>query len=345
MTGTSVDGIDAALIEVEGAGLAMHAGFLKGASAPLGSLGSRLREFASNSPQCAEEVAQMAMTLGKIHAEVLRELLGDAEPDLIVLHGQTVFHRPPLSWQLINPWPVAAQFKAEIIIDLRGADLAAGGQGAPITPLADFILFRNDTRARVILNFGGFINYTFIPDGSNFLRSSSQSNEAWLNEVQGGDISPCNQLLDSIVRKSFGMPYDDGGAIAMQGMVDERAQQSLLRRLKHAESATRSLGTGDEAFEWHDEFKGLLEPADILRTACAAIADRVAGVIAKYGDVDVLAALTKPLRQSMGFNFFQVYFRNHMIPLNLSKHSSQKPSSLTAWLSHITFAHFTHPPL
>ncbi len=290
MTGTSIDGIDAALVEIEGEGLGLQAHFVKGVSASLGALGSSLRKLADGLPFSAGEITRMASDLGRIHLEALRVLLDDARPDLIVLHGQTVFHKPPLSWQLINPWPVVNAFKTEVIWDLRGADLATGGEGAPITPLADFILFRNAVKARMIVNFGGFINYTYIPAGDGYMTDSANDLDAWLKGVRGGDVSPCNQLLDKISRQLLGKPFDDGGEAAMQGRVDDGALSSLVKRLTPLSTNIHSLGTGDEAFDWCEEYKERLNPNDLLRTACAAITERLASVVMKHGECEIVVA-------------------------------------------------------
>ncbi len=290
MTGTSIDGIDAALVEITGEGLAMQARFLKGTSAGLGDLGLHLRSFANNSPAIAGEVAQMALDLGKLHVDVLLDLLGEQTPDLITLHGQTVFHKPPLSWQMINPWPVVKEFGAEVIYDLRGSDLIFGGQGAPITPLADFILFRDFSKERCIVNFGGFINYTYIPSGMGFAGSEEVRLSRWLEGVRGCDVTPCNQLLDYISRQFLGMPYDVGGLVAATGVVDEEALNALIATLTSNDRTLRSLGTGDEAFAWVKDFQKRLSPADLLRTACRGIATRLRAALVDNGDFEITGA-------------------------------------------------------
>ncbi len=142
MTGTSCDGIDAALVRLSGEGLAMKATVVRHLGRPLESLGAMIRGIASGDAVTAECIAEVGWWFGLAHTTVIEELIGDQSVDLIAVHGQTLFHAPPLSWQWINPHPIARRFNAPVVFDLRGADLAAGGQGAPITPLADWILFR-----------------------------------------------------------------------------------------------------------------------------------------------------------------------------------------------------------
>ncbi len=116
-----------------------------------------------------------------LHVEAVRAL-GCERLDLVVAHGQTVYHAPPLSWQLCAPGPIAHALQVPVLCDLRSADIAAGGQGAPITPIADHILFRHAREARAVVNLGGFCNITTLPAGDDATR------------VRGGDVCACNQV-------------------------------------------------------------------------------------------------------------------------------------------------------
>jgi anhydro-N-acetylmuramic acid kinase len=163
MTGTSLDGIDLALVEVTGTGLGMSARFARGLSAPLGPAADSLRALAAQEPMTAGQVARLSLQFAAAHAQALTDLLGGERSDLVCIHGQTVFHAPPASWQLLNPFPIARAASAPVVYDLRQADLAAGGQGAPITPIADFVLFRHAQESRAVVNLGGFCNVTLLP--------------------------------------------------------------------------------------------------------------------------------------------------------------------------------------
>src|SRR5262245_9739095 len=136
MTGTSIDALDAALVRIEGRGLDMHADLVRGISRPLADLAPPLRALANQEPATAAHIARLAHRLAMLHVEVIRVLLVGDRPELIAIHGQTVFHAPPISWQLFNPAPIANAFDTPVVFDLRAADLAGGGQGAPITPLS-----------------------------------------------------------------------------------------------------------------------------------------------------------------------------------------------------------------
>lgn len=278
MTGTSIDGIDLALVEIRGAGLAMRAAFVRGRSAELGSLAPRLRAAAEQRPLAAQEFARLSLEFGELHARELASLAGHDRIDLAAVHGQTVSHAPPASWQLVNPFPIAAALRCPVLHDLRQADLAAGGQGAPITPLADWILFRAE-RARVIVNLGGFANATSLPSSPDAAAASRDphaptptSTHAALALVRGADLCACNHLLDRAARAALGKPFDRDGAVAARGTPDAARAADLESRLDRQRRAGRSLGTGDEIVSWADETCAALAPEHALATTVAGVA-------------------------------------------------------------------------
>jgi 1,6-anhydro-N-acetylmuramate kinase len=262
MTGTSLDGIDVALVRLRGHGWAMRAEHVAGASRDLGKLGPELRRLAEQEPLPAREITRLARELALVHLAAIRDL--DAERiDLIAAHGQTVYHAPPLSWQLLNPAPIAYELGVPVVHDLRAADLALGGQGAPITPLADHVLFRGP-EPRAVVNLGGFCNITLLPGGDDGTR------------VRGGDVCACNQLLDRLARDLFDEAYDRDGERALAGTVERKALAPLAASLALQARGGRSLGTGDELGDWVARWRARCAPADLARTACAAIAQTIA---------------------------------------------------------------------
>ncbi|MFG0328702.1 MAG: anhydro-N-acetylmuramic acid kinase [Phycisphaerales bacterium] len=273
MTGTSLDGIDAALVEIEGHGLDMTATLCSSGSRPLPERCTLdLRAFTTGEPLTARRVSEIRDELADEHASLIETVLGDGVTDLICLHGQTVFHDPPLSWQLLNPTRIARRLRAPVVFDLRAADLAEGGEGAPITPLADDILFRHPTERRLIVNLGGFANATRLPS-----LNDDPVGPRRLDRIDGGDICVCNQLLDTAARRALDQPYDRNGGAALRGSVDQAAFESLRRSLSAQAESGRSLGTGDELMnEWLDESLKRLSAADLCRTITAAIAEVIA---------------------------------------------------------------------
>jgi 1,6-anhydro-N-acetylmuramate kinase len=303
MTGTSIDGIDAALIEVSGRGLAIHPRFVRGASEPLGTLSQRLRALADQAPFTAKQIAELAREFSLAHAPVVRRACHGVACDLVVAHGQTIFHAPPLSWQLLQPSLIAAALDAPVIFDLRQGDLAAGGQGAPISPLADYFLLRSAERTRAIVNLGGFCNITRLPRASEHSRAD-------LHAIRGGDVCACNHVLDAVARTALGRPYDDGGQAALAGEILSRPFAELEQALRRQAQAGRSLGSGDELTGWLSAHAGQ-RPADLARTACEAVA---AVVVEQFRDVDEVviagggvhnAALTRAMCQRLPMPLLQ----------------------------------------
>lgn len=273
MTGTSIDGIDAVLARIEGHGLQMKTQLLKSISKPFGPLKSPLRKIADQIPVTAKELATTAWDFGNFHADALEALIGHKGVDLIAVHGQTVFHEPPISWQLINPWPLVKRFQVPVVFDLRASDLAAGGEGAPITPLADFLFFKASEN-RAIANLGGFSNITLLP-------AINEGNPApfdhSIRQIQGRDVCACNQVLDHLARTLFQTSYDENGKNALKGALQPQPFQSLVELLATQAVGKRSLGTGDELIEWVAQFRNDYAAADLARSACAAIAQTIVG--------------------------------------------------------------------
>jgi len=219
MTGTSLDGLDAALVEIVGHGVEMTAKFKSMVSLPLGDLREELRHFASGGAAEPLQFMRAARRLGELHAQAVSDLCAESnirnpsdEIAFVVAHGQTIWHAPGdriaspdagLSWQLFDPWPIVRRVGVPVCYDLRQADLLAGGQGAPITPMSDWVIYRRPDITRVVVNLGGICNVTVIPCGVP------------AEAMTGGDIGPCNLLIDGVVRTLFpGQTYDKDGEIA-----------------------------------------------------------------------------------------------------------------------------------
>ncbi|MCE9620132.1 MAG: anhydro-N-acetylmuramic acid kinase [Planctomycetes bacterium] len=272
MTGTSLDALDLALVEIKDRGLCSHASLLHHQTFDLGPLRPRLRAASLGKSFSAGDFLRLALDFGNFHAACATELLKNynrsagttVSVKVAGLHGQTIFHAPPLSWQIINPYPVARALGCPVASDLRGADLAAGGQGAPITPLADWILFRGH-RPRTIVNLGGFCNITWLP--------SSVDDPA---KISGCDVCPCNHILDHAAKLALDIDFDPEGSNAAKGSVHPAAESALTQSLKKLTAQNRSLGSGDEGFEWVNQWASQLTSCDLLATAVNALARAIA---------------------------------------------------------------------
>ena len=210
MTGTSVDALDVAIARIHGTGLEMSAELIAVEQTPLGALKARLRAAADQTPMSALEFARLAHRFGRLHAEAISSLTErhGLTPDLICLHGQTVAHDPPVGWALLDTTPLLSHFECTIVTELRHLDMAHGGQGAPISPLADWILFRGEPRGRSSTS------------GASATSPACRDRRVAGTRSRGRDLCPCNHLLDEGARRWLDASMDLDGRTAMAGTAD-----------------------------------------------------------------------------------------------------------------------------
>jgi len=278
MSGTSLDAVDVALVKVTGRGLAMLATYIAMHTQPLDDLRPTLLAFARGEPAPASAFVAAARRLGEIHAGACAQLVEnclpkDAALHSVVAHGQTIVHLPDqrLSWQLFDPWPIARQLNVPVRYDLRQADLIAAGQGAPITPLSDWMFFRPTSGVRVIVNLGGVCNLTTLtPD--------------W-RQTAGADVSPCNLLLDAAYQRlNPAERYDRDGELASTGIADPAAVDIVRKAIDAATANQQSLGREQYGASWIDGILASLRanersPADILAAVVRAAGLAIASAI------------------------------------------------------------------
>ena len=265
MTGTSMDGIDVALVAIEGHGLDMRIDVRKCASAAFDKqLKQQLQRIGNQEALSAAEFTEINHAFSAAHIPVITSCIQDTQIDLVAVHGQTVFHKAPFSWQMINPHVISKAVACTVVSDLRGADLAAGGQGAPMTPLADFVLFHAPGESRSIINLGGFCNITQLHGSDD------------TSKIHGFDLCACNHVLDHIARSTLDQAYDADGAIAASGQAHQECISALLKTFTALRQEQRSLGSGDELFHIIDAWSERLSPPDLANSACAAIAQCIA---------------------------------------------------------------------
>ena len=281
MSGTSADGIDAAAVRVSGHGLDASHEAVAFASVPYGRLAEPVRALQRGSAMTAAGIASLSRDLALLHAQLVSGMIAQSGiPDLVVMHGQTVHHAPPVSWQLASPAVVAAALDCDVMADLRAADLAEGGQGAPITPLADWLLMRDRSaspRTRAIINLGGFCNATILPAG------------APAESTAGFDVCLCNQLLDHACLARTGEPFDADGQAAARGTADAATAARIAQHLASQHGAGRSLGSADECIGLAD-LAAHLAPEDALATIADAVAGAIAHVLAAHDAREWFAA-------------------------------------------------------
>ncbi|MEP3113728.1 anhydro-N-acetylmuramic acid kinase [Nisaea sp.] len=219
MSGTSMDGVDAALVESDGEGTVRRCGFL---STPYpDDFRARLQSVMGN----VGDVPGVASELTERHAEAVSALLNaegmeSTEIDVIGFHGQTVLHEPAQrrTVQIGVPDMLARLTDCPVVFDLRLADVAAGGEGAPLVPVYHRALTRRLGSSAAVLNLGGVGNVTWIDgDGS-----------AGPESMLAFDTGPANALVDDFVSARRGERFDAGGILAAKGRVDEARLADLL---------------------------------------------------------------------------------------------------------------------
>lgn len=230
MSGTSLDGIDAALIRSDGLAVQEAGAAL---TLPYGTeLRERLRGLLGGEGAAAEEAA-VARLLTEAHADAVRLLLTEAgrEPagvDVVGFHGHTILHRPKdgITRQIGDGALLAALTGIPVVSDFRSADVAAGGEGAPLVPLFHRALVADLARPLAVLNLGGVANVTWIGADEDLLAF---------------DTGPGNAPLDDWVRHHTGRAYDDGGRLAASGRIDVARLAVLLDNAFFARLPPKSL--------------------------------------------------------------------------------------------------------
>ncbi|WP_339294934.1 anhydro-N-acetylmuramic acid kinase [Paenibacillus sp. FSL W7-1279] len=293
MSGTSLDGIDAAIVRIHGSGFEASVELLHYYNKPYEpELRQRLRDLCSEECSNSAAVCSMNAYLGYQFGATVLEAVADAgmridEVDLVSSHGQTIWHQPipeegdpyaVASTLQIGDISVIAKHTGKLTAgDFRPADMAVGGQGAPFAPYGDLILFRHPERGRLLQNIGGIGNCTALPAGAD------------PSDVLAFDTGPGNMIMDAVAHMLSGgqLSYDDSGQWAARGNPD----QALLKEMMthpyfHAEPPK---STGRERFG-HNYAVSFLEQArlrnlsdeDTMATATAFTAYSIADSYVKY---------------------------------------------------------------
>jgi anhydro-N-acetylmuramic acid kinase len=282
MSGTSVDGIDAALVEITGTTLDLQVKLLAGDTYPYpDSLRSQILAVCGGEKLSMLELATLDDGIAECFAAAALAIqVNQAPATLIGSHGQTVFHRPTTpdrmgySLQLGRGELIAAIAQIATIDNFRAADIAAGGQGAPLVPKPDAYLLSDPIEHRCIQNIGGIGNVTYLPPNSD---------PDWEQQVRGWDTGPGNSLLDlAVTQLSQGkLTFDRDGAWAATGSVCQPLVQKWLAqdyfRILPPKSTGRELFGGDYLQACLADATGYqLSNADLLSTLTDLTASSIA---------------------------------------------------------------------
>jgi anhydro-N-acetylmuramic acid kinase len=284
MSGTSADGVDVAVCRITASRIA-------GGSPRvtlIGHVGSRYPKGV----QCAvlaamdadaipvAELARLNWRLGDVYAGAVARAAAKfaVKLDLVACHGQTIYHqgaaakyagRPTrATWQTGEASVIAERLRVPVVSDFRPADLAAGGQGAPLVPMLDYTMFRDAKKSRVLLNLGGIANVTAVPAGAS------------IHSVMAFDTGPANMVIDAAMLRLFEKRMDAGGAVARRGTVLQSTVDEVLRGGFFKASPPKSCGREEFGNEFVSRFIALCLKAngkgdDVIATATALSAQSI----------------------------------------------------------------------
>ena len=294
MSGTSADGIDAALVRISGAPPALSAKFEGHYHA---RFPARVRQavlrLANGGATTTAEISQLNFLLGEEFARAALEAckrwrLPLAKLELIGSHGQTIYHQGAASrflgvrrvastLQIGEPGIIAARTGVTTIGDFRPVDIAVGGQGAPLVPFVDYLLYRSRKLGRVALNIGGIANVTLIPAAAR------------VEDVLAFDTGPGNMVIDALVSSISGgrKSFDDNARIGLRGRVIRPLLEEMLRHRYLRQAPPKTAGReqfGQEyartLLEWAKKRRA--RPEDLVRTATIFTALSIADAFRRF---------------------------------------------------------------
>jgi len=289
MSGTSADGIDAALVEVEGNPQKLSWEVLAFVEIPYPkAVRQSILELCDARTGSVDAICSMNVALGEWFADAALAVCDAAnvspeEVDAIGSHGQTIHHLPHATLaggksvrstlQIGDPAVIAERTGMATVSDFRTRDMAVGGQGAPLVPLVDFMLFRSQDVGRVLLNIGGIANLTVLPKGGQ------------IEDVFAFDTGPGNMVIDGVVHAvtQGAMTFDLDGKLARQGVPVEGILKKYMEHPFFKQAPPKS--TGREMFgrSLVEEWVRLSDSAeDLVATATAWTAQSIADALARF---------------------------------------------------------------
>ncbi|HWZ45093.1 MAG TPA: anhydro-N-acetylmuramic acid kinase [Candidatus Saccharimonadales bacterium] len=282
MSGTSADGVDVAMVRVLGRGFNLRFELLghQQFAYPRAMREAVLAAMNSTRTSVAE-LARLNFLLGEIYAEAVhktRQHTGAPDLNLVGCHGQTIYHQgqpaPYLgkniacTWQTGEGAVLAARLGVPVVSDFRPADMAAGGQGAPLVPFLDYVVFRHRRFGRIVQNIGGIANLTVVPPHDK------------PEQVTAFDTGPGNMVIDQLMQHLYNQPYDRSGAVGAAGFILQPVLKELLRNPFFHRKPPRTAGREEFGREYVRAFLRRCgrrpRKEDVIATATALTASSIA---------------------------------------------------------------------
>ena len=279
MSGTSLDGIDVAIVDVRGQGFRAKFDVAAFSSFPYAAATRRALLAVSNQECHTRDIARLNFSLARWYADAVRRTCGEHKIaldslQLVGSHGQTIYHEDGVCTLQIGDGSVLAELLGKpVVSDFRPRDMAAGGKGAPLAPHFDYLYFRHARRGRVLLNLGGIGNLTAIPAGGG------------PETVVALDTGPGNMVIDQLTALHTGgkQTYDRDGRLAQRGHVDRALVDRLLRDRYFLRKPPKTAGRENYGAAFIAQLtatgRGTL---DLIATATAFTAATVADQVARF---------------------------------------------------------------
>ena len=332
MSGTSADGINVALVRVTSSSSpartpGLH--FLAHAEYPYPKqVRSAVLEAMNSTKASVADLARLNFLLAELYADAVlaTQRRFHLKAELVGCHGQTLYHQGEaaaflgrklaVTWQTGEAAVIAARVGVPVVSDFRPADMAVGGKGAPLVPFLDFLLYRDSRVGRIVQNIGGIANLTAIPAGASTGR------------VTAFDTGPGNMVIDAVMQRLFGKPYDRNGKIAGSGNVLDGLINDILRAPFFRRKPPKTAGREEFGRKFTQELIrrcGPVDKRDIVATATALTAHSIADALRRfvvrrsgtYRDFIVSGGgVNNPILMAM--------LANELRPLDLQIHSSDE---------------------
>lgn len=293
MSGTSLDGIDAALVEIEGTGLSTKVNLIEFETYKIeDDTKKEIKKACLEDKSSVDLICSLNFKLGYIFADAVLNICKKAnikvdELDYIASHGQTIYHIPkksknliPSTLQIGEPSVISYKTNKLVISNFRVMDIAAGGEGAPLVPYSEYILYSEKGKGVALQNIGGIGNVTVLPKNNS------------LEDVFAFDTGPGNMVIDEACNLLFNLPYDMDGNIASKGNVDKKMLDDLMSIQYIHEIPPKT--TGRECFG-EDFVKGLLIKYN------------------KLAKEDIITTLTMFTAKTIAYNYKKFIIPNHKL--------------------------------
>ena len=286
MSGTSLDGVDAALVNIEGRGVATKVSLIGFTTTEIPEqIKQEIRRAVKPSTGTVDLLCSLNFKLGYLFAEAAKSVCREArfpidKVDFIASHGQTVWHIPKpdgdfarSTLQIGEPAVIAYETGVKVVSNFRTMDIAAGGEGAPLVPYSEFVLYSSPNENVALQNIGGIGNVTVLPSTGS------------MTDVYAFDTGPGNMIIDELMQRLYSRPYDEEGCVAASGTVNERMLQELMSHPYISMPLPKSTGRemfGEQYTVALMERWSALPAADLVATATAFTARTIAEAYRRF---------------------------------------------------------------